>query len=142
MSRQAASGSTAGAGKGVLAALVVVGTALALLLIVRARPAPDPFDPRSSSASGATGLVAVLDRSGSDVTITRTAPEPGTDTRLLVLDDRLDAVQRLATLDFVERGGLAVVADHPPKVVCGHRQPCCLERGLDSVDRFGCQVLA
>ena len=35
MSRQAATGSTVGAGKGVLAALIVVGTALALLLIVR-----------------------------------------------------------------------------------------------------------
>ena len=111
MSRQAASGNSVGAGKGVLAALVVIGTALALLLIVRARPAPDPFDPRSSAASGVTALVVVLERTGADVTITRTAPEPDTETRLLILDDRLDDIQRSATLDFVESGGLAVVAD-------------------------------
>jgi len=111
MSRQAASGSSVGAGKGVLAAVVVIGMALALLLIVRARPGPDPFDPRSSAANGATALVVLLERTGADVEISRTAPEPDTDTRLLVLDDRLDDVQRSATLDFVESGGIAVVAD-------------------------------
>ncbi len=111
MSRQAAGAGSVGAGKGVAAALVVVGTALALLLIVRARPAPDPFDPRSSAADGATALVALLERSGGDVSISRTAPEPGTDTRLLVIDDRLDAAQRDGALDFVEAGGLAIVAD-------------------------------
>ncbi len=111
MSRQAAGAGNVGAGKGVVAALVVVGTALALLLIVRARPAPDPFDPRSSAADGATALVALLERSGSDVSISRTAPEPGADTRLLVIDDRLDGAQRDGALDFIEAGGLAVVAD-------------------------------
>lgn len=111
MSRQAATAGSVGAGKGVIAALVVVGTALAMLLIVRARPAPDPFDPRSSAADGATGLVELLERSGADVEIVRSAPEPGTDTRLLVLDDRLDDVQRADALDFVEAGGVAVVAD-------------------------------
>ncbi len=111
MSRQAAGAGNVGAGKGLLAALVVVGTALALLLIVRARPAPDPFDPRSSAADGATALVVLLERSGGDVSITRSAPAPGTDTRLLVIDDRLDDEQRGGALDFVEAGGLAVVAD-------------------------------
>ncbi len=111
MSRQAATSTGGGAGKGVAAALLVVGTALALLLIVRARPAPDPFDPRSSAADGAQALVRLLERSGSEVTITRTVPDPGVGTRLLVIDDRLDEVQRSGALDFIEAGGVAVVAD-------------------------------
>jgi hypothetical protein len=94
MSRAAASTESIGAGKGALAALVVVGTALALLLIVRARPAPDPFDPRSSSADGATGLVELLERSDGEVTIGRIVPAPGTDTRLFVLVDQLGDEQR------------------------------------------------
>jgi hypothetical protein len=133
MSRQAAAGSTVGAGKGVLAALVVVGTALALLLIVRARPAPDPFDPRSSAANGATALVALLERSGSDVTITRTAPDPGAETRLLVIDDRLDDVQRSATLDFVENGGVAIVAD-PASALHGGPE---IDGGSVAIEAFG-----
>ncbi len=133
MSRQAAAGDTIGAGKGVLAALIVVGTALALLLIVRARPAPDPFDPRSSAPNGATALVEVLERSGAEVAITRTAPEPGTTTRLLVIDDRLDDDQRSATLDFIEQGGLAVVAD-PASTLHGGPQ---LDGGSIAVEGFG-----
>lgn len=111
MSRAAASTESIGAGKGALAALVVVGTALALLLIVRARPAPDPFDPRSSSADGATGLVELLERSDGEVTIGRIVPAPGTDTRLFVLVDQLGDEQRSATIDFIEAGGVAIVAD-------------------------------
>lgn len=111
MSRAAASTESSGVGKGALAALLVVGTALALLLIVRARPAPEPFDPRSSSANGATALVELFERSDGDVTIARAVPAPGTDTRLLVLADLLDDEQRAGTLDFVEAGGVAIVAD-------------------------------
>ncbi len=133
MSRQAAAGSTVGAGKGILAALVVVGTALALLLIVRARPVPDPFDPRSSAANGATALVAVLERSGSDVTITRTAPDPGAETRLLVIDDRLDDEQHSATLDFVESGGVAIVAD-PASTLHGGPE---VDGGSVAIEAFG-----
>ena len=102
MTRAAASTESIDVGKGALAALVVVGTALALLLIVRARPAPDPFDPRSSSADGATALVELFKRSDAEVTIVRTVPAPGTDTRLLVLADQLDDEQRSATIDFIE----------------------------------------
>lgn len=133
MRRRAASGSAVGAGKGVAAALIVVGTALALLLIVRARPAPDPFDPRSSAPNGATALVELLERSGSEVAITRTAPGPGADTRLLVIDDRLDDDQRSATLDFIEGGGLAVVAD-PASTLHGGPQ---LDGGSIEVEAFG-----
>jgi hypothetical protein len=111
MSRAAASMESIGVGKGAIAALVVVGTALALLLIVRARPASDPFDPRSSAANGATALVELFVRSDAVVTISRTVPAPGTDTRLLVLADQLDDEQRLATIDFIEAGGVAIVAD-------------------------------
>lgn len=111
MTRAAASTESIDVGKGALAALVVVGTALALLLIVRARPAPDPFDPRSSSADGATALVELFKRSDAEVTIVRTVPAPGTDTRLLVLADQLDDEQRSATIDFIEAGGVAIVAD-------------------------------
>jgi hypothetical protein len=111
MRRAAASTESIGVGKGALAALVVVGTALALLLIVRARPAPDPFDPRSSAADGATALVELFERIDAAVTIGRTVPPPGTDTRLLVLADQLDDEQRSATIDFIEAGGVAIVAD-------------------------------
>jgi hypothetical protein len=111
VSRTAASTESIGVGKGALAALIVVGTALALLLIVRARPAPDPFDPRSSAANGATALVELFERSGGEVAISRTVPAPGADTRLLVLADQLDDEQRSATVDFIEAGGVAIVAD-------------------------------
>ncbi len=111
MNRAATSTESIGIGKGALAALVVVGTALALLLIVRARPALDPFDPRSSAPNGATALVELFERSGGEVTIGRNVPAPGADTRLLVLADQLDDEQRSATVDFIEAGGVAIVAD-------------------------------
>lgn len=112
MSRTAARGDEAtGAGKGALTAILVVGTALTLLLIVRARPGPEPFDPRSSRGDGATALVELLERSGADVSISRTPPEPRSDARLLVLADRLSDEQRVATDRFVVAGGVLVVAD-------------------------------
>jgi len=53
----------------------------------------------------------VLQAAGADVDDTRSVPEPGTATRILVLDDRLDTDQRAAVLAFVEAGGVAIVAD-------------------------------
>lgn len=104
-------GSTAGSGRAVVAGMFVVVMAIALVLIIRARPGPEPFDPRSSGADGTRGLVLLLEQAGADVDITRDAPGPGEPSRLLVIADLLDDEQRAATLDFIEAGGVAIVAD-------------------------------
>lgn len=114
MARSAASGTGASAGvKGVAAMIFIVVMALVVLLLVRARPAPEPFDPRSGQPSGARGLVLTLQAAGGDVVDTRDVPSParGDEARVLVLEDRLDDLQRDRLLDFVEAGGIAVVAD-------------------------------
>lgn len=111
MSRTAASQPSTGAVRGAAAAIGVIGIALALLLLVRARPGAEPFDPRSSADTGTTALVELLERSGGAVDITRSAPEPGEASRLLVLVDRLDDQQRAALFDFVEAGGVVIAAD-------------------------------
>jgi hypothetical protein len=89
----------------------VIVMALVVLLLVRAQPGPEPFDPRSGQPSGARGLVLTLRAAGAEVTDTRDVPVPSSDTRVLVLEDRLNDDQRQALLDFVESGGIAVVAD-------------------------------
>jgi hypothetical protein len=89
----------------------VIVMALVVLLLVRARPAPEPFDPRSGQPSGARGLVLTLQANGADVVDTTDAPFQRENVRVLVLEDRLDADQRDQLLDFVESGGVAVVAD-------------------------------
>lgn len=114
MARQA-DAATGGSGgvKAVVALITVLALALVVLLLVRARPGPEPFDPRSGQPSGARGLVLTLDAAGADVTDTRQVPDTARvdDTRVLVLDDRLDQDQRSALIDFIEAGGVAVVAD-------------------------------
>lgn len=102
-----------GAVKGVAALLLVVALSIVVLLLIRARPAPEPFDPRSGQPSGTRGLVLTLSAAGADVSDTRAVPSPemAESTRVLVLDDRLDPDQRSDLLDFVEAGGVAVVAD-------------------------------
>lgn len=104
---------TAGGGGGRTAlAVVAVGLiAVALVFVVRARPRAEPFDPRSSSSDGARALVLLLERYGATVSVGDTAPAPGSPDRVLVLEDRLDDDQRNAVLDFIEGGGVAVVAD-------------------------------
>jgi hypothetical protein len=89
----------------------VVVMALVVLLLVRARPGPEPFDPRSGQPSGARGLVLTLQAAGAVVTDTRDVPASFAPTRVLVLEDRLNDEQRQQLLDFVEAGGVAVVAD-------------------------------
>jgi hypothetical protein len=112
--RSVAPGSTgAGSGGGRIAVtvLLVLIVALALLLIVRARPEPGSFDPRSGRGDGTRALVLLLEGQGATVDVVRTAPRPGESTRVLVLDDSLDDDQRTQLLEFVEAGGVAVVAD-------------------------------
>jgi hypothetical protein len=112
VSRSAAqSGGSAAGVKAVGAMVFVVVMALVVLLMVRARPGPDPFDPRSGQPSGARGLVVTLQAAGADVTDTRDVPVPFDETRVLVLEDRLNDRQRQDLLDFVESGGIAIVAD-------------------------------
>jgi hypothetical protein len=114
MARRAdtAIGGTGGV-KAVGALVVVIALTLVVLLLVRARPGLEPFDPRSGQPSGARGLVLTLDAAGADVTDSREVPdiERVDDTRVLVLDDRLDADQRSALIDFIDAGGVVVVAD-------------------------------
>jgi hypothetical protein len=111
MSPRRSTGGESSSARTALAVVAVAVIAVALVFVVRARPQTEPFDPRSSSPSGARGLVLLLQGFGATVEVTDAAPEIGSDTRVLVLDDRLDDGQRTALLDFVEGGGLAVVAD-------------------------------
>lgn len=111
MSPRRSSGGEASSARTALAVVAVAVIAVALVFIVRARPQTEPFDPRSSSPSGARGLVLLLEEFGATVDVTDAAPEIGSDSRVLVLDDRLDDEQRTALVDFVEGGGIAVVAD-------------------------------
>jgi hypothetical protein len=111
MSPRRSTGSESSSARTALAVIAVAVIAVALVFIVRARPQTEPFDPRSSSPSGARGLVLLLQDFGATVDVTGIAPEIGSDARVLVLDDRLDSEQRTALLDFVEAGGVAVVAD-------------------------------
>lgn len=97
--------------RAVAAMVFVVGMALLVLLLVRARPGPDPFDPRSGQPSGARGLVLTLQAAGATVTDTKEVPLPSEETRVLVLEDRLNDQQRQELLDFVQAGGVAIVAD-------------------------------
>ena len=112
MSRTAATSTGAGSGVKAVAGIVfIVAMALVVLFVLRASPQTEPFDPKSGDPSGARALVRVLERSGGSVTDTRTVPAPGDDRRIFVLDDRLDDDQRRAVLEFVEDGGVAVIAD-------------------------------
>lgn len=91
--------------------LAVVAVALLMMLLVRARPSADPLDPRSGAADGTRGLVLLLESQGASVDVVRTVPSASFTGRVLVLDDRLDAAQRNDLLDWVEAGGVLVVAD-------------------------------
>ncbi len=111
MSRRAPTATSTGGGRTAIAGVFILVMAIALVLLVRARPAPEPFDPRSSGSDGTRGLVLLLEAAGAEVDVVRAPPSPGDDRRLLVIADLLDDDQRSATLDFVEAGGVAVVAD-------------------------------
>lgn len=106
-----------GARVGITALLLVVA-AVGMLLLVRAQPDPEPFDPRSGADSGTRGLVLLLQRQGASVDVVRSAPQPGDDHRVLLLQDRLDDGQRRDLLAFVDAGGVVVVAD-PTSALAG-----------------------
>lgn len=94
-----------------LTALLVVGVAVVMLLLVRARPESEAFDPRSSAAMGTRGLAQLLEEQGATVDIDRASPDPGSRARVLVLEDRLNDAQRRDLLEFVDAGGVLVMAD-------------------------------
>ena len=121
MSPRAAPGTGGASGaRAALTGLVVVIVALGMFLLARARPSPEAFDPRSNRPDGTRALVLLLEQQGATVQITRTVPDAASGSgdgssarapRVLVLDDRLDDDQRTRLLDFVEGGGVLVVAD-------------------------------
>ncbi len=91
--------------------LLVVVAAVGMLLLLRARPDPEPFDPRSGEGSGTRGLVVLLEHEGAIVDVVRAAPPVGSQQRVLVLEDRLNAHQRRDLLAFAQGGGVVIVAD-------------------------------
>ncbi len=97
-------------GKVALGTILVLLVAVGMMLLVRAAPEAQPFDPRSDAASGTRGLVVLLERFGAEVEVVRSVPGT-TDSRVLVLQDRLNDAQRVELQRFVDRGGIAVVAD-------------------------------
>jgi hypothetical protein len=109
--RRGTAESGGGGGRAAVTVIAVAVVAIGMLLLVRARPKPDAFDPRSARSDGARALVLLLEGRGATVDVTREVPTAGSEARILVLSDRLGDDQRLALLDFVEAGGLAVVAD-------------------------------
>lgn len=111
MSRREATVSRGNGARIGLTALLLVLIAVVMLLLLRARPETEPFDPRSSDSLGARGLVVLLERQGATVDIVRTAPSAGSVTRVLVLQDRLSSSQRSDLLEFVDGGGVLVMAD-------------------------------
>ena len=108
--RRASTGSGGGTRSGITAVLLVAA-AVAMMLLVRARPATQPFDPRSDAGSGTRGLVILLRQEGASVDVAHSAPGPGTDGRVLVLQDRLSDSQHRDLLAFAAAGGVVVMAD-------------------------------
>ncbi len=98
-------------GRLAISIVMVLAIAVAMLLLVRAKPEVGSYDPRSSRDDGARAMVLLLESRGAEVEISRSAPRPGTEERVLVLADRLTADQRGDLLDWIEAGGIAVVAD-------------------------------
>lgn len=94
-----------------MTALVVIGVAVGMVLLLRSRPGVQAFDPRSSAPDGANGAVLLLEQYGATVSITASPPSAGAAERVLVIADRLNNGQRQSLLDFVDAGGIAVVAD-------------------------------
>ena len=111
MSPRLSAGSGATGARAAATVLIVIVLATLMLFIARRAPTADPFDPRSGNDDGGRALVLLLEANGAVVHVVRSAPLVGAQVRVLVLDDRLNTDQRRALLEFVDGGGLAVVAD-------------------------------
>jgi len=111
MSARQVGGGGGGGSRSGLTVVLLIAVAVAMMLLMRAEPTADPFDPRSDSGSGTRGLVVLLQQQGADVDIVESVPDPGTDRRVLVLQDRLSDDQHQELLSFVEAGGIVVMAD-------------------------------
>lgn len=109
--RRAAASGSSGGGRAAITALILIGVAVGMLLLVRSGPDIPPYDPRSSADNGANAAVLLLERFGATVDISARAPEVRANERVLVIADRLNSAQRGALLEFVDAGGVAVVAD-------------------------------
>lgn len=85
--------------------------ALAVAVAVMGRPPTEtPLDPDSDRALGTSAFVALLERLGTDVDVTRSLPDDQTDT-YVVLHDNLDRHDRAELREWVGEGGVAVVFD-------------------------------
>ncbi len=111
MNRTASGDGEGGGGRIAVTALLVLAVAIGMLLLVRARPEPGAFDPRSGGPDGTRALVLLLESQGVSVDVGTTVPQPGTATRVLIVADQLGDDQRADVVEFVEAGGVAVVAD-------------------------------
>ena len=106
-------------------ALVVVG----LLLVAVAVGAPgegrgDPLSPAGTGRAGARGLVLLLEALGADVEVVRGPPPDEADTAI-VLADLLTEDDTDATVRWVRRGGVLVVADPGSPLADGGVEPPC-----------------
>lgn len=111
MNRTASGDGEGGGGRIAVTALLVLAVAIGMLLLVRARPEPGAFDPRSSRPDGTRALVLLLESQGVIVDVGKAVPRPGAATRVLIVADQLGVQQRADVVEFVEAGGVAVVAD-------------------------------
>jgi hypothetical protein len=93
-----------------LVVLVVVGIALVLVAAPGRRSSGPPLDPRSTDPDGARAAMELADRLGADVRLTSDLPDADTDVALL-LDDLVRGDDADELLEWVEGGGVLVVAD-------------------------------
>ena len=100
-------------GRAIVVLLVMAAVAVGLALLARVKPRNEILDPASGSASGARGLVLVLQSVGASVKTTSTVPSAGGPRvdRVVVLVDHLSDAQREQLDKWVSSGGIAVVAD-------------------------------
>src|ERR1700710_2482581 len=97
-------------GRSILVLVVIAALAVGLALLARVRPRSELLDPSSGAATGARGLVLVLQSVGASVRTTATVPAAATAgsagsggvERVVVLVDRLSEVQRAALDRWVE----------------------------------------
>lgn len=110
-------------------ALVVVALAAVVVLLLVAIGGPGertnrPFDPSSAGPRGARAVVVLLEELGAGVDITGGDLDDEVDTAL-VLQDRLDREATDEVEDWVEDGGILVVADQGSSLFRGGGEGGC-----------------